>query len=436
MFYSKKTAPSRRPPSCRQRQLVAGRDGFRQAQQDQGGKCPLALQLNRLRRHCSIRRGAGRGIEPDFLWECVGDGEFSFSDFANEYFGHVARRSKRLRCCWPCIQRPSISIAKAKAAFRKAPPTFSQALWPVLKKASASADHRAHGRRTQGFFAAARVPPLLDQLLYKPTATASRPRHSRRPVQRNRSVGGAPAAKCGAIRRRTTTTCSASCSSSFPRGTAFPAVEPPPCRPACRAPMCGPSRSTMRRPPRSTTPFRCRRCPARLAHRHPHRGAGAGHRAGIAARRHRARKAVDRLHARQQDHHAARRAWSNASRWPRRDCPAISLYLTVTPELEITATNRASKWCRSSPTCATTTSSRCSTSRRSAMACPTSLCGRAADLWQLANACEGRRGKPSAMQGNTTTTFHRWRPRRCRGLSGRDQPNASAAARSTSWSPN
>jgi exoribonuclease-2 len=56
-----------------------------------------------------------------------------------------------------------------------------------------------------------------------------------------------------------------------------------------------------------------------------------------------------------------------------RDCPAVSLYLTVTPEFEITATSRASKSCRSSPTCAITTSSRCSTSRRLPMACPSSL---------------------------------------------------------------
>jgi len=28
------------------------------------------------------------GIEPDFLWECVNDGEFSFLDFARDYYGH------------------------------------------------------------------------------------------------------------------------------------------------------------------------------------------------------------------------------------------------------------------------------------------------------------------------------------------------------------
>ena len=27
-------------------------------------------------------------IEPDFLWECVNDGEFSFLDFARDYVGH------------------------------------------------------------------------------------------------------------------------------------------------------------------------------------------------------------------------------------------------------------------------------------------------------------------------------------------------------------
>jgi hypothetical protein len=73
-------------------------------------------------------------IEADFLWECVSDGEFSFLDFARDYYGHDPRRSKRRRCCLPCTPRPSISIAKARAASARRLPTFSQLLWPVLKR--------------------------------------------------------------------------------------------------------------------------------------------------------------------------------------------------------------------------------------------------------------------------------------------------------------
>ena len=32
------------------------------------------------------------GIEADFLWECAGDGEFSFCDFADDYFEQYMHR--------------------------------------------------------------------------------------------------------------------------------------------------------------------------------------------------------------------------------------------------------------------------------------------------------------------------------------------------------
>ena len=44
------------------------------------------------------------------------------------------RRSRRQRCCWPCIQRPSIFIAKGRGGSAKPLQTFSQLLWPVLKR--------------------------------------------------------------------------------------------------------------------------------------------------------------------------------------------------------------------------------------------------------------------------------------------------------------
>jgi exoribonuclease-2 len=109
--------------------------------------------------------------------------------------------------------------------------------------------------------------------------------------------------------------------------------------------------------------FSLQRCRGRLAGRHPHRRAGLAI-CPIRRSTDRARTPVDGLYAGQQDHHAARRVVDNFTLAAGRDCPALSLYLTVTPEFEITGTSRASKSCRSSPTCATTTSSRCSTSRR------------------------------------------------------------------------
>ena len=92
----------------------------------------------------------------------------------------------------------------------------------------------------------------------------------------------------------------------FPRGTAFPAHEVP------RAPDDLPLAAGPRLQPRRHRHHRDRRrllgaAPARrAARRHPHRGAGARLRAGLAPRRDRARAALDRLHAGAQVHHASR----------------------------------------------------------------------------------------------------------------------------------
>ena len=73
-------------------------------------------------------------IEPDFLWECVSDGEFSFLDLPVITTDTNPPRAKRRRCCLPCTPRPSIFTAKARAASARHRPTFSQLLWPVLKR--------------------------------------------------------------------------------------------------------------------------------------------------------------------------------------------------------------------------------------------------------------------------------------------------------------
>lgn len=74
------------------------------------------------------------GIEQEFLWECAGDGEFSFVILPTTTSATRPPRSRRLRCCLPYIQHPSTSIARAKAASARPLPTFSQLLWPVLKR--------------------------------------------------------------------------------------------------------------------------------------------------------------------------------------------------------------------------------------------------------------------------------------------------------------
>jgi hypothetical protein len=103
--------------------------------QDQVGERAAALQGTGAGRVAWPRRTAGRGDRsPSSCGSVRAMASFHFCDFADEYFGHKPARSKRLRCCWPCIQRPSTSIARARGASARPLPTFSQPLWPVLKR--------------------------------------------------------------------------------------------------------------------------------------------------------------------------------------------------------------------------------------------------------------------------------------------------------------
>jgi exoribonuclease-2 len=141
-------------------------------------------------------RGLAAGIEQEFLWECVGDGEFSFADFANEYFGHVATAVEAAALLLALHSAPVYFHRKGKGRFpqgsrRHSPGRSGRS----REEAPASTDHRAHGRRTQGLHAAARVPADA-----RPVALQARPQSRRDQgagsgVQRNGPVGAAPAAE-------------------------------------------------------------------------------------------------------------------------------------------------------------------------------------------------------------------------------------------------
>ena len=73
-------------------------------------------------------------IEAEFLWECVSDGEFSFLDFARDYYGHEPGPLEATAVLLAVHAAPVYFHRKGKGRFKRHLPTFSQLLWPVLKK--------------------------------------------------------------------------------------------------------------------------------------------------------------------------------------------------------------------------------------------------------------------------------------------------------------
>ena len=115
---------------------------------------------------------AAADIETEFLWECAGDGEFSFCDLSDEYFGGAGYRASAVEATALLLALQAAPVyfhRKGKGRFRKAPPDILAAALAGLEKKRQQA---LAVTRMAGELAAFTLPPefrpMLDQLVYNP----------------------------------------------------------------------------------------------------------------------------------------------------------------------------------------------------------------------------------------------------------------------------
>ena len=168
------------------------------------------------------------GLDVEFLWEVCGEDEFAFADFAAEYQGRTPTAVESAALLLRLHSAPIWFHRKGRGRFRKAPADILQAALAGLEKKRQQAAAIEHMRAE---LVAGRLPPelaaLLPQALYRP--------------DRNRPEIKALEAACvdsGLSAARLLLACGALASSydfhynrflfeHFPEGTAFPAIEPP-----------------------------------------------------------------------------------------------------------------------------------------------------------------------------------------------------------------
>ena len=348
------------------------------------------------------------GIEAEFLWECAGDGEFSFSDFADDYFGHKAPPAEAAALLLAVHSAPVYFHRKGKGRFRKAPADILAAALAGLekKRQQALAIERMVGE-LKAFILPPEFSPLLNQLLYKP----DRNRGETKALEAACAETGLSAPhlleKCGAIRSAHDYHFQRFLLEYFPRGTAFPATELP-------APPAGLPRASVRAfsiDDAATTEiddaFSLQTLP------------GLGWRVGI----HIAAPCLGIAPGSQLDEIARERlstvympgnkitmlpddAVERFTLAAGRDCPAVSLYLTVTPEFEITAHESLVEIVPIVANLRHHDIEPLFNEQTIAAGLPEfAFRDELKTLWQFANACEGRRGKPSVMQGNNDYNF-------------------------------
>ncbi|MDR2614026.1 MAG: RNB domain-containing ribonuclease, partial [Candidatus Accumulibacter sp.] len=178
----------------------------------------------------ALAEKAAKDIETDFLWECAGDGEFSFCDFANEYFGggHGASAVEATALLLALYAAPVHFHRKGKGRFRKAPPDILAAALAGLEKKRQQA---LAIERMTGELAAGTLPPefapMLGELIYKP----DRNRPETRALEAACAKTGLSAPqilfRCGAFPSAHDYHYGRFLREQFPRGTGFPDLETP-----------------------------------------------------------------------------------------------------------------------------------------------------------------------------------------------------------------
>ena len=168
-------------------------------------------------------------IEPEFLWECCADGEFSFLDIAKDYVGKDPSPVQAASVLLALHAAPVYFHRKGKGRFRKAPPDILQAALAGLekKRQQALAIERMVEELKAGQLPA-EFSPLLDQLLYAPDRNKSETKALEAACEELHTSAPHLLARCGAIPSHRDYHFNRFLREYFPRGTGFPALEVPP----------------------------------------------------------------------------------------------------------------------------------------------------------------------------------------------------------------
>src|SRR5574343_1810686 len=347
-------------------------------------------------------------IEADFLWECVSDGEFSFLDFARESYGHDPAPVEATAVLLALHAAPVYFHRKGKGRFRKAPPDILAAALASLEK------KRQQALAIDGWINALkefRLPPeigaLTDALLYAPDRNKPETKAFEAACAETGLTAAQLLFQCGAIKSPYFLHYRRFLHEQFPRGTGFPALDAP------RLPSDLP-RADVRAfsiDDAHTTEIDDALSVVKLP--------GIGSRIGI----HIAAPGLAIEHGSPLDGVARARLSTvyrpcnkitmlpdavvqNYTLAGGTDCPAVSLYLTVSDSLEILSHESRLEMVH------------IAANLRHHEVEPWFNAETVNDplpdqpfkddllhLWHFANACEGRRGKPSAMQGINDYNF-------------------------------
>lgn len=108
-------------------------------------------------------------IDPAFLWECSGETEFAFDQLGKEYFGREPKPVERAGLLMRLHATPTHFYKKGKGRYKAAPADALKAALASIERKKKLAELQArYAEQLAGFEFPQELRPLLPQLLYQP----------------------------------------------------------------------------------------------------------------------------------------------------------------------------------------------------------------------------------------------------------------------------
>jgi exoribonuclease-2 len=168
------------------------------------------------------------GIDADFLWQCCAQDEFQFETLAKEYFGRPANSLESAGLLLKLHAAPMYFYKKGKGRYRAAPPES-------LKAALASVERKRHEAEKRERYVAglvqAKLPPefepLRAMLLYRPDKQSLEWKALEEACERLKTTPAGLFERCGALPSSGGYHLDRFLFEFFPRGVAFPDLPAP-----------------------------------------------------------------------------------------------------------------------------------------------------------------------------------------------------------------
>jgi len=168
------------------------------------------------------------GLDADFLWQCCGEAEFSYETLAREYFGRAPRPVESAALLMKLHGAPMYFYKKGRGRYKAAPPDALKAALASVERKRREAEKRAeYVAQLMEFRLPEEFKPVLDQLLYRPDKASAQWKALDAACANLKLTPPRLLEKCGALASTHDYHLNRFLFEHFPRGAAFPAVEPP-----------------------------------------------------------------------------------------------------------------------------------------------------------------------------------------------------------------